>query len=431
MCKVLFVVINEQTAKTFLPIHQELVKANNVDVGYIGTGRVCCGKDDADPSEAMAKFGMRHTSLSAYGTNSIVEILKREKPDVVITESDQEFMRRAFVYASNGLGIPVVFLQMGISNRMVHMFGIATKRTIYRLTHYFFNILHRYYYLLRTIIALRWSPARILGMVLKDIWVAFTTDDARSKFGYFIAVTSCSWEKQEFVERGVNPENIFVTGSPMVNLASQMQGSHNGKLREEFGIGENDKVILLLTSALVEHGRWTPDRRRIFVNAVLDTISPLLSDGVKLVIKIHPVESIKPYEEILMGRKEKVVLRKDLVLRDILNESDVVIVGGYSMATLDATAMRKPVVLLNVFGEIHEQPFVEMGIAVGVYDLDDLRPTVEGLLYKQMDRDEAMRKIELFYDSNKELVDGKAASRIVDLILKLAREHCKEKSRVN
>lgn len=411
--KVVFIPINKEEFELMLPLCEEILRRGKDNVFIIHTGMLCCDKNGTPPMEALGKSAMPYSSLLSYGTKNIVRILKQEKADVLVVGSDQEYLRRAFVYATNGLGIPQLLLQMGNSTNNANVFQMTTKRSIYRITHYFRNIVQKYLYLLRTVVALRWSPYKILGMIFNDFREAFTTWDNRGKYGCRYIAVAGSWEKQVLIGRGVSPDKVVITGSPLLGVSLGEEESVLS-LRQNLGIGVGDKVILLLTSSQVEHGQWNEDMRDEFVNGVVATVSPLLNKSVHLVIKIHPIEKLDYYQHLLKGKQ--VIIFKDVVLADVINMSDVVLVSGYSTTVLDASVLQKPVVFLNVFNDIEDIPYAKMGLAVGVYSLGELKSIVEKLLYNQTIRKKCLARSKLFYDSNREFADGKATERIVSLI---------------
>jgi len=333
--------------------------------------------------------------------------------------SDQEYIRRAFVYSANKMKIPTLLMEVGISSNTTNVASIAMKRTVFRLRSYAVNILRKYSYLLRTVIALRWNPLKIIKMIIKDIIIALTIDDARGMFGCQAITIAGSWEKKVLVERGVLPEDIYVTGNPHINIRlNHDKPEARNQLCQELGIDVQDKVILLLTCAQVEHGRWTVKMREDFINGIIDTILPITNDHVKLFIKIHPVENLGIYEKVIQGKKN-VFVRKDVVLVDAINASDIVVIGGYSTTVLEACAMRKPVVLITVFNEVNHIPFVEMGLADEIYSYAELRPQVEELLYDDNARVVSLLKAKKFFDANTEFIDGRATERITELITSL------------
>jgi hypothetical protein len=404
MAKVVFITTVGSEVDLFYPVYQSLV--DKINVLNISTGELCCDKDVTSPEIILDKLGMRYKRLVDYHTKSAVKILKKEKPDVLIVGSDQEYLRRAFVYASNQLKIPVILFQLGISSNKSNVYTQAIKRTAYRIKYHFINILRKYGYLLKTMVDLKWSLFKILSMMRKDLWQAVSYYDIRGTFGCDYIVVSGKWEKDTLLERGIEPQKIVVTGNPLINL-SKAKGEVD--LRYKFDIGKDEKVILLLTSAIVEHGLWTESMREECIGNAID----ILSQSGRLIIKIHPVESLEDYQ----FAKGKAILCKKVVLHDVINISDLVVVSGYSTTVLEATTLNKPVILLNVFNEVKAFPYEEMGLVKGIYKFADLKEAVESVLHNQAIRNEALRKIEHFYGDNKEFIDGRATERITDLIL--------------
>jgi UDP-N-acetylglucosamine 2-epimerase len=421
--KIMFVICNDAEARLVNPIWQELKRRAVERIVNISTGAISREKSDQGPDEALTAFGMPFKRLTDYGTMDVTKILKTEQPDVVMIGSDQEFLKRAFVYAANSLRIPTLSLRLGISTNVANVPRIALKRTIYRLIHRPINILRKYLYLMRTIIGLRWNPLRIVQMIFKDAWIAFSADDAVGRFGCRAIAVAGSWEKDVLIERGVEPNKIFVTGSPEFDALSPARSSPDtAELHQNLAIDTDDKVVLLLTSAYVEHGWWSTDMRTEFITGIIDSLAPLLDQSVHLVIKIHPVEDIDEYRRIVDQERKGVILRKDLKPSDVINISDVVI-AGYSTTVLEACALRKPVIVLNIFGEPEYLPYVEMGLATGVYHLSELKTVVEKMLYDLSAREEVLSKVDLFLSQNRQSFDGKATPRITDLILELAGSH--------
>ena len=144
----------------------------------------------------------------------------------------------------------------------------------------------------------------------------------------------------------------------------------------------------------------------------------MLNESTHLVIKIHPIENLEDYRKILASREIRVTLKKEIDLFDIINISDVII-SSYSTTVLEACVLGKPVIILNIFGDPEYLPYVELGLATGVYNLERLADTVQAFLYDQAFVQRSLNNVDSFLNSNKQLTDGKAALRIADLIIKL------------
>lgn len=418
--KIMFVVGSSSEVSLLNPIWEELRRQGTEEIINCSIGGPTQEGSSQGPNEALRDLGMPFRRLRDYGTMDITEVLKAEQPDVVVVGSDQEFLKRAFVCAANSLRIPTLSFLLGIMSNASNVPRIALKRTIYRLTHRPINILHKYLYLLRTMAGSGWSPFEILRAVIDDIRMAFSVDDAEGRFGCRAIAVAGSWDMRVLIERGVDPDKIFVTGSPTLGALSQVGGSPDTTLlRQDLGIDTQTRVILLLTGSYVEHGHWSPDMRSRFITGIIDSLAPLLGKSTCLVVKIHPVENLHEYQRIVGDGRERVILRKDLRLSDIVSLSDVVI-AGYSTTVLEAGILRKPVILLSIFDEPVLFPYVEMGLATGVYHLGDLRAAVETILDDPSAREEALSKADLFLSQNRRSFDGKASARIADLILDMA-----------
>jgi CDP-glycerol glycerophosphotransferase (TagB/SpsB family) len=139
----------------------------------------------------------------------------------------------------------------------------------------------------------------------------------------------------------------------------------------------------------------------------------------KLIIKLHPaVEREADYQEIVKELAEPPVICQDVPLWELLHACSVVITV-FSTGGLEAMAVGRPVVGMNLFGE--DTPFDETSGAVVVRKEADLLPALQAILYQGLskERKEAASK---FVYQNAYLQDGKAAKRIADLIVQMATE---------
>jgi hypothetical protein len=415
--KILFLVCNGAEARIVNLIQHAF--ENQVTVRIISTSEISREKSDQAPEEALSKFGLHFKRLIDYQTHDVTKILRQEMPDVLVLGSDQEFLSQAFVYAANRLNIPTLLLRLGISTNVVNVPGRAVNSSTQRLAHNSMNILIKYSYKLSTMIGSAYNPLKVLRELTKDIWRAFLVYDASGTFGCRAIAIAGPWEKTVLMERGINPKKIFLTGNPEFSVLPLSQNYVVGDLRQSLGIKSEEKVILLLTSAMVEHGFWTEEMRASFVKGVINSLNPILKKDFRLIIKIHPVENLDVYRKILGSENKRVLLYKDLKLTDAILVSDVVM-AGYSTTVLQACAFRKPVIILNIFGSPEYLPYVEMGLAIGVYDIDKLKETVEKIAIDMPTREKLLSNIDLFLSNNEHNLDGRAACRIADLILALS-----------
>jgi hypothetical protein len=417
MAKIVFIIPTGEEAELVYPLYKELINKGH-QVQNIDTGTLCCGKNTKLPALSLNELGMPHISIYDYKTHDAHKILEFEKPDVLVIGSDQEYVRRAFLYASKVLGVPIILLDVAFGSNLFRGHWLTTRRTIYRLVYHFFNILNKYCYVLITMIGLNWNIFKIIQSIFRDIRDAFAIEDARGMYGCDVIAVAGTWEKEVLIGRGVKEKQIVVTGNPRMTALFQESSNKesNEKFKSALGIQPNKKVVLFHTSAQVEHGRWNYDMRKNFVNSVIDSLTPLMNNGIQLVIRIHPVESLDEYKDIIKGRKENIILYKGLSFIDSLSMSDAIIFGAYSMMVLEATALGKPAILLNTFNELKNLPYEEMGLAKCLYKYEDIEPMTKRILYDESYRNEFLNQINKFYSKNQEFIDGKATERIVNII---------------
>jgi UDP-N-acetylglucosamine 2-epimerase len=86
-----------------------------------------------------------------------------------------------------------------------------------------------------------------------------------------------------------------------------------------------------------------------------------------------------------------------------------------STTAMEAAALNKPVIALDLSGDQDTARYVSEGIAIGVYKSDDLTTAIKNLL--ENDSLLAKRR-ESYVLEHLYKIDGKASERVVDLIIK-------------
>jgi UDP-N-acetylglucosamine 2-epimerase len=83
-----------------------------------------------------------------------------------------------------------------------------------------------------------------------------------------------------------------------------------------------------------------------------------------------------------------------------------------STAAIEAVAMNKPVIVLNLSGEPDPVEYVKEGVAYGVYNRDNL----EQAILKLLEEDSLSKSREQYIKKYLYKIDGKATERVVDII---------------
>jgi CDP-glycerol glycerophosphotransferase (TagB/SpsB family) len=193
-------------------------------------------------------------------------------------------------------------------------------------------------------------------------------------------------------------------------MADLDRESVRSKLIEEWRLDPSKKIVLWATQC---HGISDAENKLNF-HAVFDSISAI--GDVQLIIKQHPGEPER-YDTMIREHLEGYSIDAHIVAKDadtlgLLAVSDLVLLKN-STTGLEAVALQKPLIVMNLGGQPDIVNYVQEGVACGVYRPEDLKPTIEQLL-----RDDSClaRNREEFIRKYLYRVDGKAAERVVALI---------------
>jgi len=135
---------------------------------------------------------------------------------------------------------------------------------------------------------------------------------------------------------------------------------------------------------------------------------------VNLFIKPHPSETdLSIYQPLL--RHDNVVLSKDINLYKLLNVCDLIITKN-STTAMEAAALNKPIIVLNLSEEPDAVDYVKDGIALGVYNKEELIPTVKRLL---QDDSILCKRRDEYVSRYLYKMDGRSSQRVADFLEKL------------
>ena len=209
--------------------------------------------------------------------------------------------------------------------------------------------------------------------------------------------------RRKFVERGATLDAIVVTGWPNYDEYTNVDtGGTNAEARTILYLGQGE---------LSESGI-----------RVLKRISSLLDEtGATLLIKPHPVEDARQYSLKLPKHSRIGVLEPRAKLRDCLGRSDVVITYD-STGGIEAVLLGKRLLCLNLdhVGSAFRDMYVESGVAEEIVNLDQLEEWIRNMNEMETAKDLRLARSKFISDMVY-LVDGKASSRIVDLIHEMIR----------
>lgn len=211
------------------------------------------------------------------------------------------------------------------------------------------------------------------------------------------------------------PDNVVVTGQPRYDiLAKADEIFSRERIFKELNLSFDKKLVLWMTQT--HEPDLTLYENKQNISAVYNAMKQL--KNVQLVIKLHPRE----HQKAPLYKKDKsfkpIIVGKDTNTYELLNACDLVIIK-WSTTGMEAIALNKPLVILNLGEQPDRVEWVKEGVALGVYNEKDLKPTIEKLL---KDDSELAKNRDEYLEKYLYKIDGNATERVVDLIGEMIKE---------
>lgn len=228
----------------------------------------------------------------------------------------------------------------------------------------------------------------------------------------------CVYGKREFdlfTQRMYKPWEVVVTGSHKLDFLVRANNEvyEKDRIVAKYGIKKGKKIILWTTQS---HGLSKIENQKN-LTAVCKSIRKM--PDVCLVIKQHPDENEKHRklisEYLFYHNIDAVLPSNNADPYELLFACDVLITK-YSTTAIEAIAMNKPVVIINLSGQPNLIDVVDKRVAMGVYREDDLQPVLTSILKDNM---LLKRNREKYIENCLHRIDGKASERIAQSIM-----HC-------
>jgi len=223
--------------------------------------------------------------------------------------------------------------------------------------------------------------------------------------------------KELLTKISVYPENsVEVTGQPRYDVLAYVDKIYSKKnFITKYKIPNNHRIILWLTQS---HGASEDENNNNF-KTVFETMKHI--KNATLVIKQHPAEG-EIYIKMIQANLKKYNINAVLVPKksdtyELLFDSDIIITKD-STSGIEALALNKPLIVLNLSGKPDLADYVTEGVALGVYQPKDLQTTIETIL-----KDDSMlvKNRKKYVEKNLYKIDGKATERVINVINNLVR----------
>ncbi|MDD4249161.1 MAG: UDP-N-acetylglucosamine 2-epimerase, partial [Methanosarcina sp.] len=251
--------------------------------------------------------------------------------------------------------------------------------------------------------------------IITDQHPGYMYDD--KSFRAILPDVTCVFGEEHYkllVEKSIyEPQKVVVTGNPRYDILNYAKKLYS---REDFfkrySLNPDNKIVLWTTQC---HGISDKENKNNF-KAMFKTLQNL--KDVTLIIKQHPGEGEKYTKMIKDALKNHnlniVITPKNSDTYEQLYMCDILVIKD-STTAMEAVALNKPVIVLNLSGEPDVERYVTEGVALGVYNEKDLKPTIEELLRDDFELTENRDK---YIEQYLYKIDGKSTERVVQLIEK-------------
>jgi CDP-glycerol glycerophosphotransferase (TagB/SpsB family) len=207
--------------------------------------------------------------------------------------------------------------------------------------------------------------------------------------------------------------NLVVTGQPRFDsLAKADKSFDKDEICRKHGLTGDRKILVWAT----ETHSLPLEENRENVAAICAAVRSL--ENVELIVKLHPAED----QDALLYREDRhcspIIVSGSENISESLFVCDAMITKS-STAAIEAAILGKPIIVLNLSREPDIMPYVEEGVALGVYKKEDLVPAITQILYDRETRTKLALARKRFVSDYAYVQDGKASERVANLILHL------------
>ena len=179
-----------------------------------------------------------------YQTDSIAEIYKLEKPDIILIDNDYDWFLRSFVITANSMKIPIVltfltsmfedYLQKRDIEMLQGKIAILRGRSRY--------ILKKFLFMLKTYRETGTSHIKILKIIINEIKLALFYYERIGSNGCDLVIAVSDSARRTLENKGIKTK-IVVTGHPLFDdLLKKAE-----MLRASSKIRTRKKIVLMTT----------------------------------------------------------------------------------------------------------------------------------------------------------------------------------------
>ncbi|HID72307.1 TPA: hypothetical protein EYP38_00060 [Candidatus Micrarchaeota archaeon] len=359
-------------------------------------------KSDSTLPEIRARE-MPYTELESMEPEEISGQLREEKADLIVLGNDVELVSRAVIDAARSIGVPTLLLQDGIICPYNFVLPITPDYIPTAL-----SIYGPMYLLTRTL------PNLLKGKTRKrdEVYRYGITADNVAVWG--------DYSKREFVELGAKAENVFVTGSPAMDLTVSAEGGSREEILRKAGADPEKKTLLFVPADMVGGRLYSRKEYRQMCDTICSSVKR--QKDIQMIIKPHPSfirREPKYFDRYLC---DNIFLSNDNPYH-LLRACDA-LVAEISTMILEAIAFGLPIVVANLTGrkfpcEPYPRIYVQEGVAILLEDEDKADGQLRSMLFDEGLISAMKGKQAAFIEDQLSSLDGRSAKRIVALMQRI------------
>jgi len=358
------------------------------------------------------------TILDLNDFDNAVDILKKNKPDIVFLIPGISAVDYAFYLASSFLKIKVIGGQLAGPFFSV----IKRKNLIKTYFHEIFQIsksrffIKKHIFLLRTMNSIKYSRIKLLNELLNLLKVYIRNlhpKTINSKFKCDTIFVDNNIELERLASEGYDKNILKVVGNPSYDEV--IQEIHMKFLKNKI---KSEKNILFVTVNLKgQGGNWSYNKQEKMIKEFLHQMSKL-GDSYSTAIKIHPTgENLRWYTNIINKMGIKIPIYQKECIVEILSQYDVIISSSSSTAGMISLLMKKPLIIWNYF-EVENDLFLDNKLALECTDISQINELIKRSLNNSLDDKKLNDKISEITFQN----DGRSTERIVQCIFDIIKK---------
>lgn len=369
-------------------------------------------------------------SLNVFDIHSYtdgVDVLEKNKPDLILVDSQVEPIQYAISLAAKNLGIPIIArpplvnyfptnkVESSTSSKLRNFLSSTvpsddkTNEKVMRRGNFF---MYKLRFFLQTKLALKENFFSAFFSTL-SYWKQIGLSRSQLPVNPLIDLHLLASKIQipDYKKMGIQDTKLKLVGNIWLDRLFE-KISHPG-----YEIKNDTIQILIITTALFEHGFWNSNQRNDFLTKLFTILGN--NPKFKISLKIHPTsENLTYYQNLLESLDLSIPIFQSEDLWDLIPNNDVFISYGPSQALGDLAFSQKRTISVSVGEPLRGIPLVDEAISSGFIveckHLDNLLNTITSIINSSpKPNDEYLsERGKLFFN-----FDGKSAERSTNTIL--------------